>query len=277
MRQVVVYALYAWCLISLIMLVVYRVRRGRQTDEVATDKTSAPAQSPELLSTDPVDQAPVEQKPVEQKPAEQRAVAPIPVAEPANAVADPKPDLAAQAVQPEPDTVEVPALSAISAAAAGGGSALSETSTTPPTGDIPPGVPATDVPLTDTPVPSATPMAPSSAPKTLADLLSGFQLPHDLLPVIPDHDDITERHVSLMTATAPVEVVGPAVADELERLGFELTPLSENELLAVRDNDRLALTMVTSPTTAEYGGRLMYPQANPGDVVITIEVTDRTV
>ncbi len=264
MRQVVVYALYAWCLISLVMLVLYLVRRGKPADEGAAAGLNAGADGPELLSTDPAEQLSVKNEPVGTEKTE-----PVP---------------STRTAQPEPDTVEVPALSSISAAAAGGASAAMDTAATdsservalPPT-DVPPtDVPPTDVPLTDAPVSSATPMAASTAPKTLSDLLVGFQLPHDLLPVIPDHDDITERHVSLMTSSAPVDVVGPAVADELERLGFELTPLSENELLAVRGDDRLALTLVTSPTTAEQGGRLLYPQANPGDVVVTIEVTDKT-
>lgn len=284
MRQVVVYALYGWCVISLIMLISYLVRRWRPASEVALSENGSTASSQELLIDDNAESSGTktpETKLTESKPAEAKAASPEPgfvsVAEADLAAAplpEPKP-VAAVSPQAEPDTVEVPALSAISAAAAGDAAISGDTAgaTGEGTSAAPPlETPPNDVPLDSAPEHSATPMAPTAGQKTLADLLEGFQLPHSLLPIIPDHADISERHVSLLTSTAPVEIVGPAVADELERLGYQLAPVSDNELLASRDDDQLKLTMVVAPTTVERGGRLVYPQANEGDVVITIEV-----
>ncbi len=89
----------------------------------------------------------------------------------------------------------------------------------------------------------------------LADLLAGVRLPCELLPVDTisgdtdaDADpDVADRAVTLVTMTAPPDVVGVALADELERLGYEIFSLSDSEAVAKRgESDVLSLAIRTN-------------------------------
>jgi hypothetical protein len=105
----------------------------------------------------------------------------------------------------------------------------------------------------------------------LAKLLAGIRLPHDLLPVVPSGREPSDQHVSLMTSVAPADIVGPAVADELERLGYQLEPANESQLLGRRGDDILTVSIIISPATTESGGVQVYPAAKDQDVVVTID------
>ncbi|MEO0491800.1 MAG: hypothetical protein AAF081_00135 [Actinomycetota bacterium] len=63
---------------------------------------------------------------------------------------------------------------------------------------------------------------------TLAEALEGIEMPADLIPLGTDRFD--PRHMQFFTdAFAPGEV-GAALADELERLGFAVTPIEDTAI-----------------------------------------------
>ena len=98
-----------------------------------------------------------------------------------------------------------------------------------------------------------------------------FRIAYDLMPVVPEYAPSNDAHVSLLTSSAPAAVVGPAIADELERLGYTLEPKNDRELKARRNTDELVLGIVTSPAMLTDGDRPRYPTAADGDVLITID------
>lgn len=83
----------------------------------------------------------------------------------------------------------------------------------------------------------ATPSTPPEPTKTLADVLAGIRLPYDLFPVDEPDPQIADVAVTLVTMTTPAGQVGMAVADELERLGYEIFSLSDSEAVAKRGTD----------------------------------------
>ncbi len=76
------------------------------------------------------------------------------------------------------------------------------------------------------------------AARSLADALSGIQMPCDLAPLMTT-DRINPRNMLFSTSGYPPEVVGRSVADELERLGFSFVPIDERALHAHRGSTAL--------------------------------------
>lgn len=68
--------------------------------------------------------------------------------------------------------------------------------------------------------------------QTLAEALKGIQMPADLSPVVVD--DVDPRRLICTTTTASPETVTGALADELERLDFELHLPDEHSITAER-------------------------------------------
>lgn len=111
----------------------------------------------------------------------------------------------------------------------------------------------------------------TTAPGTdLARLLNGISLPCNLSPIAPDTHPATDNTVYLVTHSDPPEVVGPAVADELERLGYTLEPAGSSVLIASRGSETLTLTMVLEPRGLERDGVVLFPRAAAADVMVTI-------
>ena len=81
--------------------------------------------------------------------------------------------------------------------------------------------------------------ASGTGARTVAQALSGISMPHDLVPLtsLPLRAGVVDQ-VAFSSRT-PVDVVGPAFADELERLGYSVTPLDERSLAAKRGSDNL--------------------------------------
>ena len=81
--------------------------------------------------------------------------------------------------------------------------------------------------------------AASPGALSVAEALSGISLPNDLAPLttMAPREGVADR-VAFWSAV-PVEVVGPAFGDELERLGYIVSPLDETTLAAQRGNTRL--------------------------------------
>ncbi len=103
--------------------------------------------------------------------------------------------------------------------------------------------------------------------KTLAELLAGIDVPNDLVPIVPEGGGNDRSTASLIT-DAPAAEVGKGVADELERLGYELKVLGSTEILARRGDDFLSVSLVLDPESPDEGGRRRFPTAKEGDVVV---------
>ena len=126
------------------------------------------------------------------------------------------------------------------------------------------------------PAPKPTPPSTRSAARGLADTLAGIHLPCELLPVVPKGVSPSDKTVSLVTATASPDVVGPAIADELERLGYELDAVSASRLVARRQTDVLTLDMILSPSQLERDGMALYPEVSDNAVLVVIAMGEPT-
>jgi hypothetical protein len=119
------------------------------------------------------------------------------------------------------------------------------------------------------PAPAPTPSEPASG--TVASTLSGIQLPNGLVPLttMAPRTNTGDR-VAFWTNEAPVEVVGPAFADELERLGFTVIPLDERSLSAQRDGARLLVVMHPDGRGATIGDQPAFTTVPELSVVIEV-------
>ncbi len=116
----------------------------------------------------------------------------------------------------------------------------------------------------------------SPAVPTLRESLAGIHLPCDLLPVAPRSIVPGDDTLSLATSAASAEVVGPAIADELERLGYDLDPVSSSRLVARRGLNQLTLDMVLSAADVIDDSGPVYPELSPDAVLIVIRTGERS-
>lgn len=136
--------------------------------------------------------------------------------------------------------------------------------------------------LAEAPAPVPAPVQQQNGPakrpgaRGLADTLAGIHLPCELLPVVPKGVSPSDTTVSLVTASAPPDVVGPAIADELERLGYELAAVSASRLIARREADVLTLDMIVSPSQLERDGIALYPEVSDNAVLVVIAMGEPT-
>jgi hypothetical protein len=141
-------------------------------------------------------------------------------------------------------------------------------------------VPAASAAVAPTPAaaasaPAATAAEPPLEPvaATVAGLVSGIVLPHDLVPLttIAPRSAAGDR-VAFWTASTPAEVVGPAFASELERLGYTVIARDERSLSAQRDDDRLLVMIHPDGATAIIGDQMAFPSVPEVSVVIEVWV-----
>ncbi len=101
----------------------------------------------------------------------------------------------------------------------------------------------------------------------VAEALVGIRMPCDLVPLVVDR--LSTGRIALSTTGYPAEVVGTALADELERLGYVLRPLTDVDLIATRGATELHLRI----EQANIDGRhLDHPTAREDSVVVEIEL-----
>ena len=76
----------------------------------------------------------------------------------------------------------------------------------------------------------AAPPMPGDAARarSLAEALEGIEMPAELVPVRTD--DYNPRHMQFHTDTFAPADVGMSLADELERLGFAINPISDTAI-----------------------------------------------
>lgn len=112
------------------------------------------------------------------------------------------------------------------------------------------------------------------APKrALGDQMSGIQLPCGLAPLV-SLDDLhrADIHAAFITKGHEPADVGRQLGDELERLGFTLSSVSDNQVLARRDDDGLMVTLHATPEVLEVDTHRVFPTAMPGDVIVEFDV-----
>lgn len=114
------------------------------------------------------------------------------------------------------------------------------------------------------------PAASSAAAVTVADALAGIKLPHDLLPLTTMAPRVGSGDRVAFWTKAPGEVVGPAFADELERLGYTVSALDQRSLAAARGEDRLVVYIHPDGAAAEIDGRKAFESVPEGAVVIEV-------
>jgi len=141
-----------------------------------------------------------------------------------------------------------------------GATSPSVSAPTPPS--PPPGFEAGAAPVIDRPMPRSAPAA------GIADALVGIRMPCDLVPLVLDR--LATDHITLSTTGHPAEEVGTALADEVERLGYVVRPLSDHEVLATRGGTDLRLTI--RPPGPD-GSHLLHPSARQDSVVVEITLT----
>ncbi|MEZ5342309.1 MAG: hypothetical protein R2706_12925 [Acidimicrobiales bacterium] len=104
---------------------------------------------------------------------------------------------------------------------------------------------------------------------SLATLLDGVHLPAALTPIVADGIEPNDSYLCLHTSTANPEV-GLGLADELERLGYEVMGISENEAVAQRGADTVSMRIDAQPAETSVAGIRRYPDAKHGDVVVGV-------
>jgi hypothetical protein len=102
-------------------------------------------------------------------------------------------------------------------------------------------------------------------------LLAGVRLPCGLERLHPDGEDENLRRAFFTIGHEP-KMVAISVADELERLGLEVEPLSFTEARAWRDGLELAVTIFLEPRRVIRGRRAAFPTAPSEAVVIAFSV-----
>jgi hypothetical protein len=129
------------------------------------------------------------------------------------------------------------------------------------------------------PAPSPTdspPTSPTTFPveeRTVAASVAGISLPNDLAPLteLAPRSGAGDR-VAFWTDRAPAEIVGPAFADELERLGYTVSSLDERMLSAVRGDDRLSVAIHPDGRDATIAGQTAFTSVPENSVVIEVWV-----
>ncbi|MCU0272854.1 MAG: hypothetical protein MUE34_06460 [Acidimicrobiales bacterium] len=110
--------------------------------------------------------------------------------------------------------------------------------------------PAASAPAASAPAPSVSSGLPTIAEirsmqqQTVLTMLGGVQFPCDLYPVVAETGDLTvARRVVAATTGYGAAEVATALADELERLGFEVRGVSSHQAIATGPRGALHLTV----------------------------------
>ena len=131
--------------------------------------------------------------------------------------------------------------------------------------------------------PLSTPVAAagerSDAVLTVAQMMQGVELPGDLIPFtgvdLSDPRFASGQRAVFLTTT-PAMVVGPALADELERVGMTVRSLDDVTALATRGADEMQLRLRSIGPPINGKGDPLYPTAPPDSVIVEVEINATT-
>jgi hypothetical protein len=116
---------------------------------------------------------------------------------------------------------------------------------------------------------SISPVATRAAPLTVVQALAGIRLPADLVPLTTMAPRVgAGDRVAFWTDAAPVEVVGPAFATELERLGYEVSARDIVTLAAKRDGAHLIVVIHPDALLATIDDKRAFPSVPERAVVV---------
>ena len=105
---------------------------------------------------------------------------------------------------------------------------------------------------------------------TVADALTGITLPCDLAPMILDALDPDPHRVVFVTVGFEARIVGAKLADELERLGYDLDSASATTATARRDDVLVTIELFEDADQVREGGARLFPSAPGGSVAVEI-------
>jgi hypothetical protein len=235
--EAVVYAFYVWVIVSLVILVVRIARHllsARSRPTGATAPSVSGERPPARRGTETVDD-PIPSRVREEVPERQI---------PDEAVAD-------EAVADEAVTAD---------RVAGDDAGASPVRTNAPAAQ-PDTAPAAR--------PVTAPVAEGRG-KSLSDALRGVRLPFDLVPTADTVEPSDDRRVSLTTSAASPAEVGTAIADELERLGFEVAAHRDDEAQAIRGDDVIGLRIIPDADRTVGDGRRRFPDLPVDSVALVL-------
>ncbi|MEM7142646.1 MAG: hypothetical protein AAF548_16610 [Actinomycetota bacterium] len=124
---------------------------------------------------------------------------------------------------------------------------------------------------TEAAAPLAVDTEPRPASRTLADALTGIAMPADLSPLIGTAE-MNPREIAFFTNGHAVASVGTAIGDELERLGFALTPLDDATIDASRGADLVRARIMGGDVTHPDVMKELHPSAPVGAVVVELKL-----
>ena len=104
--------------------------------------------------------------------------------------------------------------------------------------------------------------------RSVADALTGIQMPCDLAPLTGSGAPDDPTHVVFATEGHPAHRVGVSVGDELERIGCHLEPVDATTLWAERGPDSLEVRIHPDAATTMDGDERRFPTASEGSVVV---------
>ncbi|HYF47341.1 MAG TPA: hypothetical protein VD926_14095 [Acidimicrobiales bacterium] len=102
----------------------------------------------------------------------------------------------------------------------------------------------------------------------VADALVGIRMPCDLVPLV--FDRLATHKITLSTTGYPAQVVGEQLADEVERLGYVVRPISDREVIATRGATELRMG-IHAP--GPDGRHVHHPSARDDSVVVEISLS----
>ena len=105
--------------------------------------------------------------------------------------------------------------------------------------------------------------------RTLADALAGIAMPCDLAPLMGS-GPLDPRRASFFTTGHAATTVGSALADELERLGFTISPDDERSIRAERGADLVRARLASASLDSEVVMKELHPSAPEGALVVEL-------
>lgn len=108
--------------------------------------------------------------------------------------------------------------------------------------------------------------------RSLAEAVDGITMPCDLTPLTGE-GTIDPREVAFHTHGVHPATVGSSLADELERLGYAITPLDDRSIRARRGPDEIEARLWSTEIVSSDVMRERHPSAPEGALVVELKLT----
>ena len=107
---------------------------------------------------------------------------------------------------------------------------------------------------------------------SLADAVEGISMPCDLAPLM-GVGPLEPREVAFFTTGYSPSTVGAALSDEFEHLGYEITPLDDRSIRAVRGPNAIEARLLSHELTTPEVMRELHPSAPADALVVEMKLT----